>query len=545
MNLKATKPLTLTASSLVSLLKILGALVLDYSSNPKAPMSKELLQFVKVPAARWKILPGLQDAISSAVSGKNKLDTLYQLGVELKSSFLENFYNSQEYTSQELKMLRAIRSYLMTDSENALIFIEKNAALFEDPELSSKFLPESTEKVDSAALRRSVKSLSGRDGVSLKGDEVLLLKDTNPKGYEAYQVLRKAHNKDFKNSLMVYVRSQKKSLVQYEAAYAALNAMGFTESMVPGFKGLIDDQGKWYTKDGDLINGVPNLFTYTHVLMNTGKDPDNKWVFKAFKPDGTYSQAYTCDFQRAQSKSKYDHVRELMTKIQKIRSKWIAKVKAFDSSNKESVAAVVLEILYSFAARIGSAPGRGVGTLLVKNVTITQAGLNLSYIGKDGIPTKHVLKSSDPVHKFLIHAIQELIEDKGKNDFIFQHWDGKKWIRCSPTDVNAAFRLFGAPQSVSVHKLRTCRGTTLFKQLIDQLATKRPPRDEKEALNLYRLMTEKVGKLLNHKRGVGGSNEQVTGLTAARSYIDADLQISLFQAWGFRVPKHLEKLAQE
>jgi hypothetical protein len=55
-------------------------------------------------------------------------------------------------------------------------------------------------------------------------------------------------------------------------------------------------------------------------------------------------------------------------------------------------------------------------------------------------------------------------------------------------------------------------------------------------------MTEKVGKLLNHRKNVGGSNEMVTGTTAALNYIDSSIQCDLFDRWGFRVPVALEKL---
>lgn len=533
----------LTASQLVGLLKILGALVADYSKNPNRPIDKSLVPLLNG-YKRWVMLEKLPDAVSAAMSGRDKVTKLYELGIDLKTTFVEHFHSTQEFTTQEIQLLRAIRAYLVTDSENALNYIKKNAGLFEDSHLALAFAP-NIPKADSRALRRSVNSLVGRDGVALSMDESRMLKETDPKGYAAYLELRKAHNHEFKATLMHFVRNLKKQVVPYQEAYASMIELGFTHSMVPGFTGMIDDQGRWYTKDGKAINGVPNLATYTHVVMNSGKDPDQQWVFKAMKADGDASYGYTADFTREQTKSKYQNVRDLMTKIKSIRARWMAKVKKFDVSDVDCVAAVVLEILFSFAARIGSAPGRGAGTLLAKNASITQSGINLAYLGKDSIPTKHMLKDTDPVQGLVIKALLELLEDKKGNDYIFTYFDGKRWLRCTPADVNAAFHRFGAPPAVTVHKLRTCRGTTLFKELVDQREGKRPPRDEKEALLIYKEMTEKVGKLLNHKRGVGESTEKVTGVTAALSYIDADMQIALFRSWGFRVPKHLEKIAQD
>jgi hypothetical protein len=77
---------------------------------------------------------------------------------------------------------------------------------------------------------------------------------------------------------------------------------------------------------------------------------------------------------------------------------------------------------------------------------------------------------------------------------------------------------------------------------MDKDATRRPPATEKDAIQRYKDMTEQVGKLLNHKRGVGGDKESVTGATAALSYIDSSMQLELFDRWGFRPPSALEKM---
>jgi hypothetical protein len=542
-----TTKFTITASQLVSLLQLLGVLVADYDANPSKPISKELapsLQRNKSQLPRWrKELPSLDVAFRASASGGDKLSALYNLGVELKNAF-PIFHNTKEYTTPELQMLKAIRAYLMTDSVPGLNFIRKNAAIFEDKALASLLTPD-IPVADNRALRKTVQSLVGRDAVSLTLPEAQMLKETNPKEYAEYVALRKDHNNQFRATLMSYVRDQGKAQVPYPAAYKYLAGLGFTHSMVPGFTGLIDDQGKWYTSSGDLINGVPNLTTYSRVVMNDGKDPDEQWVFKAVKPDGNVAYGYTNEFQRKQSQSKFGRVRALMPKIKGIRAKWLAQVKAFDPTDKNSVAAVVLEILYSFAARVGSQPGRGVGTLVAKQASRTQQGINLAYLGKDSIRTKHILKSSDPIQAMVIKALDQLLEDKKGNEFIFTYVKGNRILRVTPADVNAAFRTFGAPSDVAVHKLRTVRGTFLFEQLVElDRQKRRPPANEKDAIKRYKEMTEKVGKLLNHKRGVGSSNETFTGTTAALSYIDGGAQADLFKVWGFRVPKHLEKLVQ-
>jgi hypothetical protein len=531
----------LTASQLVSLLRILGALIADYVNDGKKPMAESLRKFVSTPL-EWKELPSLASAINTALKGGDKLSALYELGNELKAS-IPDFNKNEEYTSAELQLLRAIRSYLSTDSETALTYIRKNASLFNDHDLAAAFAPPPV-KSDHSNLRRIVKTLVGRDGTHLTVPESQMIKETDPKRYDEYSTLRKAHNLDFKTSLMNYVRGLKQGRVSYEDAYKQMVAQGFTHSMVPGFKGLIDDQGRWYTTEGDLIFGVPNLTTYSHVVMNPEPSEEAPWIYKAFKEDGTAAYAYTVKFKQGQSQSKFEHVKDLTSIMTKVRSNWLHEVKNFDINRKESVAAIVLELLFIFAARIGSAPGRGVGTLIVKQASVTTQGINLAYLGKDSIPTKHILKTSDPYQAHVILALRQLLADKKGNDYIFTYNSGTRKLRVSPSDVNKAFHEFGAPSSVSVHKIRTYKGTTLFQQEMDLDAQKRPPQSEKEALARYKEMCAKVGKLLNHKRGVGTDKETVTGVTAATSYIDSSLQIDLFHRWGFRPPKNLENLTR-
>ena len=530
----------LTASRLTNLLQILGALVADYISNPKKPMAPTLTPLVKT-RLQWQELPSLDEAIKVSVKGGDKVSALYNLGAELKTA-LPTFRNNREYSTPEIQMLKALRAYLSTDSEPALNYIKKHASVFDSPELAKIFKP-SVPKADNNSLRATVRAIAGRDGTFLTVDEMRMVKETSPKLYDKYVELRKSHNLSFKAMLATYVRESGKKLVDYQEAYKEMRGQGFTHSMVPGFTGLIDDQGRWYTPKGELIGGVPNLTTYANVSMNPKVSKEAAWVFKANKPDGTYAYYYTAAFRRSQSDAKYQAVAGLMQKIPAIRKKWLVPLNNFDISSKTSVCAVILEILYSFAARIGSEPGRGAGTLLVKNMSITQQGVNLAYIGKDSIPTKHIIKSStSKEHKALVAALIQLADGKTGSSMLYTIERDGRFFKVLPADVNKAFRLFGAPAELSVRKLRTCRGTTLFKQLVDADEKARPPATEKEALLRYKIMTEKVGKLLNHKRGVGGANEKVTGSTAALSYIDASMQLALFERWGFRPPSALEKL---
>lgn len=531
----------LTASQLTNLLKILGALVLDYTTNPRKPMATDVAEMVSTPLG-WKDLPSLPKTIATCVKGGDKVQALYDLGAELKAA-IPVFTANREYTTAEINLLKAFRAYLSTDSEAALNFIRKNANLM-GSELASRFMPTITHS-DHGALASTVKSLVGREGKHLTQSEIDLLKETNPKGLEKFAALRKQHTADFNASLVELVRSSGKKMLPSQQVYMWAEQSGFTHSIVPGLIGFIDEKGRWYNSKGQLLLGIPNFTTYSRVVMNDGKDPEAKWDFKAVKHDGSVAYGYTADFKRNQSDLKFQHVQELMGNINAIQANWRKAFKRFDITSKLSVSAVVLEILYSFAARVGSAPGRGVGTLLVKNSSLTQGGVNLAYLGKDSIPTKHMIKSmASPEAAQVVKALMKLRADKTPSSFLFtiEPHPGK-FVRVTPSDINAAFHQFGASHEVTVHKLRTVRGTTLFAQLVEKDGqTRRPPSTQKDAMDRFTKMTEEIGKLLNHKRGVGGANESVTGTTASLNYIETSMQVDLFDRWGFRPPVALEKL---
>ena len=108
----------------------------------------------------------------------------------------------------------------------------------------------------------------------------------------------------------------------------------------------------------------------------------------------------------------------------------------------------------------------------------------------------------------------------------------------TPKDTNALFkRLVGDP-NVNVHKIRTFRGTALFKELVEQ---SKVPTTQAEAGKLWKDMGLAVGQRLNHIRTTAQGQEKATGSTALQNYIDPAIQIKFFADAGFRVPKLLEK----
>jgi DNA topoisomerase IB len=281
-----------------------------------------------------------------------------------------------------------------------------------------------------------------------------------------------------------------------------------------------------------------------------GKPGGGDWVFKAVRYDGSDGPYYyTVAFKRAQAKQKFERVALFTDKVDGMRKKWIAQLKKFNVEDPKSVCALILELLYTFSARIGSAknategsPTFGISTLLVKHAKLEPNGaITLRYKGKGGIPTVHKLSNSDPIMKIMLKALHELIDEKDVKEPIFTVPSSRGYKRITGQMVNNYFRALGAGD-VTVHKLRTLRGTQLFQDLAQKLSDqgKKPKNDTQAKAFLTKMATE-VGKELNHVRSTS-TGMKVTPATAIANYIDPTAVASVFRDWGFRPPAVVEKL---
>jgi hypothetical protein len=551
-------PMLITASQLISLLEGLFVLVIDYKDNgadrrPDSETETELKHLQRPVISQWgKELPALTNAFNAALSGRNKGEQLALLGEEIRQEF-QTYRGNQRYTARELEVLKALVAYLRTDSEVALKKIEKFAGLMNNPYISKRMAPKvGTQHETSESLRQLVYDLVGRDDTALTMDEAKQVKDLKPEEYKQYLLYRREHNQIWKDAAVNYVRQSGHNTVPYEELLAYLHANGIDHMLPLGFTGQVDDLLRMYTHDGHLIDGVPSVITYPSVEMNEryGKPGGADYVFLAIKSDGGGSAPfYTQDYKKARARAKFSKVADLLPKIQSMQKKWFAMVKKFNIEDIRSVAAVELEILYEFSARVGSmgnaAGGSstyGISTLLVKHATVDGTGnIVLRYKGKDGVNTVHKILKADPNQKYVAAAIMQMMQGKQPKDPLFTYVKPTgRPIRVNGTQVNALFRSMGAPEGTTVHKLRTAKGTHVFQQLMQELFEKKPPKDEKAAMEAFKKMGEAVGKILNHVRR-GQTGQKVTGTTALNAYIDPSAQLLYWNTLGYRIPAYLEK----
>lgn len=548
---------------ITSLLKLLYVFVVDYVTNGANGRSHEVFDHLREayrtadPMYKKRLQPELDDAMRAA--GKNpdaKTLAYAALGMTLKNVIPE-IVHDRGITAQQVELFKALGLYLRSDSPPALAKLSKLAlSATHDSWIAQKLAKEDIPQQDDGKLRFLVRKLTGRDDVKLTMDEAVRTKTRFPKMYKDYLALRKVFSQNWKDALQTFVSQSGGRLVPMKQFEQFCKKNGIETTLPTGFDGMIDDLGRFYTRDQRLINGVPNTTTFPSVMMNKnfGKINGGDWVFMALREGGGLGPYYyTVDYQKDQREKKFQKVQSFGKVIDGMHKKWFTKVKSFDPTDPKCVVATILEILYLFSARIGSRgnaangePTFGISTLLVKHIYPQSNGdVFIRYNGKDGVATKHVLRANDPIQKFVIANLMHLIDGKKPRDPVFTVQKGNREVPINSGQVNGYFSSLGAPDGVTVHKLRTRRGTEIARAWVDAQMEKGPrsqPKDQRSALELLKQMAMKVGKELNHVRRSATGVQTITPSTALQNYVDPLVIREVYDFWTIRYPPFLEKL---
>jgi hypothetical protein len=477
-------------------------------------------------------------------------EALVEFGKEIKKSF-DAMHSEHDIKIAHLDIIKYAGKWFRNQSEPSYRKLERAVSGLSEKVLNAEFVKEIGSQVPlEKALKKVVKALVGKD------DTIIMIPDL-PKAqkkkdiYKEYLRLRKQYNLVWREALSTYVRQSGKQTIPYEDALKFLKSKGIKHTMHPDFKGRIDDQGRLYTVKGLMINGVPSpLLPYMKMNPDYDPDKDNGWVMFASKwpPGGPKGQRkgthyYTVSYRKDATKEKFVNVDELRDKIEGIRKVWLPFMKA-GVENPRGVAATILEILYEYSARVGATPTKpnGISTLLVKNVKVTPQGVILKYAGKDQVIQQHAISKKDPLQKFIVANILDLMKGKKPTDHLFTaKKKNGKFVHINAVMVNKFFSKLGAG-NVTVHKLRTLRGTIIFQEEMKKLKleTKKGKTSEAQAKKLFIEIAEKVGEQLGHVRTMKGQ-QKVTGMTAIGSYIDPQPMLEFWQKLGLRPPKFLAK----
>ena len=472
---------------------------------------------------------------------------------ELKKSIRQEVVTDTDVNHDHLDMLSSLTAYLSSRSEPALRKMVSLAPLTDSQEIidALTFKPNS-QKEFTKPLEKIVKAVGRRDGIVLTPEENQKLKAKSPAMHKEYTRLRQQFNNVWKDELRQLINKAGRPITDFQYALAYLKSQGVVNPLPLTFEGNVDSNGRLYTKAGKLILNVPTPdFT---IKMNPDYDPkaDDSFVFTTYNKEGKISQyVYTKDYKTKAVEKKFKKVEALDAVIDGIRKKWLEYVKKGGDTPQE-VASTVLEMLYSFSARIGSmgnAAGgvstQGISTLTPKNVKVAPNGIVFTYLGKDAVKQVHVLQGGDPEVKYMTANIKEMLKGKGPKDRLFTFKHGDKVYPMTGNLVNKWFHTLGAPEDITVHKLRHVRGSRLFSQLLEANASKlfdpKKPMTQAQADAALKELATKVGTMLGHVRGIG-TEQKATPMTAIANYIEPALMINYYEKLGLRVPKFIQKL---
>lgn len=523
----------------------LFALVILYR---KQSADKNCYAALKVPTLKqfFQDIPALKPTIDGFLKGDYDLS---ELSADLRT-FTILYKKRQDSRASLGNLLAAFALWMKNDSPGAFKRIEENSASPAMPAwISPNFIkPIGDQKKVKSEIRALIKKMTGRQELGFKSPaEAEAAKKKFPEEYRAFLDNRKEFASIWKGFISNHVRSSGEQTVPYPPLEKEMAKKGIEHTLPTGFTGRIDANGSWYSPFGEPLTGTPpqaNMFPT--VRMNEDREEGSPiWVYQAIRADGTagnysYSQAEV----KKRQKSKFEKVKDFAPMVDRVRNKWIQRIKKFNPNDEVDVACIVLELMFQFMARVGGRQN-GMATLRRKHYTKTTGGFTLLYNGKDEVLTKHVFKARDPLGKLIVSIVEDLAKGKDKEDFLFTNVGPRGPERVGPAVVNKVFKAMGA-KGITVHKIRTYHGTRIFNKEVEKIYTKvLTVKSPQEAMALLKDAATVVGKALNHIRTTADGSTKVTPSTALSAYIDPLAQVAFFNHYKMPLPKHLEHMHVE
>lgn len=539
----------------MNLIQILTAFVVAYLKG-ESPV-KELAKVMNATNRKLALesIPELEEAFDAYDAGA-EIDWPH-LAAAIKK-FADAYAQRPRAKASFIKILKIFAAYYRNSSDTALKQIQKLSALMEDDYLQGFFVRDHIDQeAVSKELQPLVRKLGGK-GTGLTLEQSKEARESNPDLYKEYLGLMRQYNEAWKVAIDAYVRKTGETTVPMAEVLNHLKKMKIQHNMPTGFTGRLDAHASWYTIDGDIIEGgAPSAIMFPSVRMNPEYGPGGRdtWVFQAMRADGTAGNYfYTTKFRKAQNDAKFEKVANF--DLQAVRKKWLPILRKFDAQNPEptSVAATIIELLYRTSNRIGSqvngnstGGGYGIATLRVKHFyPQTDGSIKFIYLGKDNVKTVALIKKTDDlIAKKICEVVHALAEGKAPSDPLFTYsLKGGRWKPLLPQVVNRVFKLCSG-SDITVHKLRTAKGSELFEEYLDKVFKSRTKMDEKQCKTAWMKGGEIVGKQLNHIRRSVEGEQKVQPTTSLKNYIDPMLQAKLFLHYGVPLPPQLEKLLGE
>lgn len=460
--------------------------------------------------------------------------------------FLADFNANVDITKVELGLIKDAFLYMRRDSQPALTRLARNVSALGDPLINRVYLFKQSDQAEPPADTRTAKEMAKivERLFGEKGDPILTLNEMrdlaeeNPKLAEKYKELRKVFVANYKTSLLHFIRSSGKPVVDVKIVRKYLEAKG-CNNIPKGFVGGIDEVGKLYTTEGKQIGGM----LIGEVAMNPKYNPRTDDTYVCYLVSNPSQQLRTVDFVKGNRQARFDKVQDLIQNIDEFRRKWLNDLKSPDE--KTAIVAAMVETLYTTQARIGGDSKNqdgedrfGLSTLLLSHAKMVSGGFEFNYTGKKGTVQHHTLKPDSVTNKRVIAIIKKCMVGKSKNDLLFtyrgKHLDGSV--------VNRYLRSIGMPSGVTAHKFRHLAGTSLAMSILAKAPFNVRDKGYTQS-SVEKWLKEAmipVGAMLHHRTG-SGDKEKVTPMTAINAYISPDLLRQFFGKLKLRVPDWVPK----
>lgn len=484
--------------------------------------------------------------LNKVVSGclANNVDMVEEIGDVMDQ--VRDHYKSKalskelDLTKDHLDLLNYLIGITLRGSEPAQRNLSKNISKLGDPKLTAMFMQETDLDQGSllSELKRFCTTVFKKPEDELTVEDKNKLRDKNPELYKKYLLLLRNINEITKKAVSQYVRSTHQDLVKASDLIRHLKTNKIRSKIPDGFNGYIDENGGYYnTKKVKLEGAITG-----RLEANPKYDPeaDNTYVFLHYPlfGNGQPQRIYTVNYRKEKAGKKFNVVGSLIQDLPAARKKWLAELNMGDVSQPDTVAALILELLYETSARIGTLgqTGQGISTLVCKNFSDRASGyFTLNYLGKSGVKQSHKIITNKPETKLMLATIQDLVKGKKPNDLIMTAQFGRNIKHVSGTYVNKYLRTLTGNDSVTLHKFRHARGTIVAQSQLDK-APSFKNKSESDVNKWFIEAMKKVGAELGHISG-----DKVTATTAIQNYIDPQLIKDWFEKVGVRPNSVIQK----
>lgn len=509
------------------------------------------------------------DEVADQMASSGELDEDYlkafQLGLRV---FIKSYENYAESIHSAKAWFKNFTSYLSTRKSVYRLALDKASSDSVYPAWTEKTFAV-TEVDDQEDIQDElieiVSEWNGQRSLFIKSrEEEKKMSEERPDLWERYVEANKKFTHSWLTYVAAFVRERGEKLASYQELLEEMEENGYESDLPAGFDGYIDAAANMYTKNKEKIMLKPRRRYNPWIIMSADTV---KSVFKVtnWKGEteniGTKNTYYTEKHHKDSSLEKFAAVRDFGDLAESIRARWLRQLtgdssgngnKVFAPTDVNQVAALVIELVWQTAARIGNPENQtgdektyGLSTVLVNQTRFNANSVTITYKGKDAVNTKHTIKGDTTLNKYIINALKALATYGGKrgSDYLFTYVTRQgRQRRLTDATVNKELKEFyNVPSGFSIHNIRTYHGTKIFEEQMERIFKKYASLDKTQAKEVINFMAIEVGKKLNHVRRSADGDEQITPATALANYIDYNAQAKFYEHYGVPMPAFLSK----